>query len=223
MDEGTRATIPIFPLAAVVLFPRLRVPLYIFEPRYRQMTKRVLEGDGRIGMVTVRPEHIPETAGDPPVFSTGCAGKIIHSEALRDGGYNIVLEGTQRFQIRSESLPRNERLYRMAEVELLVEAPAQDPLQNCEARDTIRELLRDLLRDTAHRSHGSESSTELFDAGDDELFVNSLAQSLNFSAAEKQGLIECNGVADRLEQLMALLQFRLAASRSGQSGEALLQ
>ena len=126
MAGGTRATIPIFPLANVVLFPKLRVPLYIFEPRYRQMTREALDGARRIGMVTVRPDHIEDTAGDPPIFSIGCEGRIVQSELLADGGYNVVLLGARRFEILSEQLPDGDRLYRTAEVALLSEASTRE-------------------------------------------------------------------------------------------------
>ena len=72
MDE-----IPIFPLQQVVLFPRVRCPLHIFEPRYRQLTEAALAGDRRIGMVAVRPEHANAMAGDPPVFGVGCEGRSV--------------------------------------------------------------------------------------------------------------------------------------------------
>ena len=42
-DPIDHTLLPIFPLASVVLFPNVQVPLYIFEPRYRQMTESALE------------------------------------------------------------------------------------------------------------------------------------------------------------------------------------
>lgn len=45
------AMLPIFPLAGVLLLPRARLPLNIFEPRYLAMVEDAL-GNGRmIGMV----------------------------------------------------------------------------------------------------------------------------------------------------------------------------
>lgn len=227
MPVGTRTTIPIFPLTDVVLFPKLRVPLHIFEPRYRQMTRAALDADGRIGMVTERPEHIQQSNGDPPLFEIGCEGKIIHSELLEDGRYNIVLMGTRRIRICSELPPDGERLFRVAEIEYLAESPsgvADDAVDDDGiARSSIVGLLRELVDHERDDDERPEITAELFDGYDDELFVNSLAQSLAFSASEKQGLIECDGIRDRLDQLLALLQFRLAAIRSGQSGSAPVQ
>ena len=72
----------LFPLSNVVLFPRVKTPLHIFEPRYRQMTEAALDGDRRIGMVVVRPEHVEAIAGDPPLFEVGCEGVISDSKKL---------------------------------------------------------------------------------------------------------------------------------------------
>lgn len=233
MGDGTRTTIPIFPLASVVLFPKLHVPLYIFEPRYRQMTREALDGERRIGMVTVRPDQIEETAGSPPVFSVGCEGAIVQSESRADGCYNIVLLGTQRFEILTERPPSGDRLYRVAEVALLpedatLEGATSDPAESntphrAEVRSTVVQLLHELLQHGEAGAQGAKFNAELFEAYSDELFVNALAQSLSFSVSEKQGLLECNDVSTRLQQLLALLQFGLAEIRSGGSGAAVLQ
>ena len=43
--------LPIFPLTGVLLLPRGRLPLNIFEPRYLAMTRDALGGERLIGMV----------------------------------------------------------------------------------------------------------------------------------------------------------------------------
>ncbi len=108
----------IFPLSNVVLFPGVQAPLHLFEPRYRQMAEHVLDGDRRIGMVVVPPEHAAEMRGDPPVYPIGCTGTVGQSQRLRDGRFNVVLIGTHRFRITSEAPQPADRLYRVAEVEV---------------------------------------------------------------------------------------------------------
>ena len=51
----TGMTIPVFPLPTTVFYPGTPLPLHIFEPRYRQMTSDVLEGERKIGMVLLKP------------------------------------------------------------------------------------------------------------------------------------------------------------------------
>ena len=57
-------TLPIFPLAGVLLLPRGRLPLNIFEPRYLAMTRDALAGDRLIGMV--QPSDPQPAAGRQP-------------------------------------------------------------------------------------------------------------------------------------------------------------
>ena len=58
-------TLPIFPLAGVLLLPRGRLPLNIFEPRYLAMTRDALAGDRLIGMVQPSDPNQP-ASGNPP-------------------------------------------------------------------------------------------------------------------------------------------------------------
>ena len=46
--------IPLFPLPNFVMFPGLRVPLHIFDPRDRQMIAEIEDRDGIIGMVLLK-------------------------------------------------------------------------------------------------------------------------------------------------------------------------
>ena len=68
---GFPTRFPIFPLPNVVLFPEVRLPLHLFEPRYRAMMRAALDADRVIGMLLVRPSQDtmqPRAA----VFEIGC-------------------------------------------------------------------------------------------------------------------------------------------------------
>ncbi len=199
-------TIPIFPLDNVVLFPGVQVPLFIFEPRYRQMTAAALAGDRYIGMVVVKPEHRDEIGLEPPLFAVGCAGRIEHAEPHEDGTYHIILQGTNRFRIRSEIPRQGERLYRVAEVDLLADVPLEPGDSLAPIRDRILELMRHLVPERADRFN-----SRAFAKLDDTTFVNAFCQSLDFSTREKQQLLEANSVRARAEQLVALMEFGIAA------------
>jgi Lon protease-like protein len=208
-DATPDPTLPIFPLPSVVLFPAVGVPLYIFEPRYRQMTADALAGAGRVGMVAVDPRVVEDMAGSPRVFEVGCAGEIRSSDARPDGTYHILLHGLFRFRIRREILPSGERLYRTAEVEALSDLEPEAALTT--ERSEVLELMRQLLPDRA-QSFRSENFTEV----EDTQFVNAFCQAVELSTSEKQKLLEANGVRDRIALLVDLLQFRRAehAARS---------
>jgi Lon protease-like protein len=225
VDAPRIRTLPLFPLAQVVLFPRARVPLHVFEPRYRQMVAAVLDADRRLGMVAVPPEHAGELAGDPPLYSVGCVGVVSELERLADGRYNLVLAGCERFRIRGE-LPRTaERPYRVAEVELLAEECDPGEANRIGAlRSRTVELLAELLegQGLAAARRGQLLGRRLVGL-DDAAFADALCQTLSFPTPEKQGLLEAGGVADRLESLIQCLRFRIAERMGGSQHSRTLQ
>src|ERR1700752_4859644 len=96
------AILPIFPLPGVLLPPRGRLPLNIFEPRYLAMTRDALAGERLIGMV--QPSEPGGADPNPPVYPTGGAGRITSFAETEDGRFLITLTGNSRFRI-DEELP----------------------------------------------------------------------------------------------------------------------
>ncbi|MBM3459217.1 MAG: ATP-dependent protease, partial [Armatimonadetes bacterium] len=88
--------IPLFPLN-VVLFPGMALPLHIFEPLYRQMIRRCLDGDQRFGVCLIRSG--PEVGGPADPHSVGSLCQIAHVHALEDGRMNLLVVGVSRFQV----------------------------------------------------------------------------------------------------------------------------
>jgi Lon protease-like protein len=202
--------LPIFPLSNVVLFPKVKTPLHLFEPRYRQLAREVLDGDRRIGMTVVRPEHADEMGGNPPLFPIGCCGVVTESQRLPDGRYNIVLLGRERFRIVGEEKPEGDRLYRVARVQTLEDPYGEgDRTRVASLRTSIVENVGVLVRHTKS-DRANQLDPDLFAGIDDETFVNTLCNGLAFPVEEKQVLLEANSIAERFARLAAYLSFRRA-------------
>ena len=197
-DSGPEAgilppTIPIFPLADVMLFPNMSRPLHIFEPRYRAMVADALEGDHLIGMVLLRPGYEADYEGRPPIYSIGCAGRITQVEQLPDGRYAIVLRGLVKFRVTSEDASRS---YRLAQVEALPE------LLDDEERAALGEHRHELTALLASIAPGSDPPpAEL----PDEDLVNGLAQFLDIHPSARQQLLEREGPLARAQALIDLI------------------
>src|SRR5437868_15338076 len=88
---GLPDILPLFPLTGVLLLPRGKLPLNIFEPRYLNMTRDALAGDRMIGMVQPTVEE-PGNA-TPAVYATGCAGRITSFSETEDSRFLITLTG----------------------------------------------------------------------------------------------------------------------------------
>src|SRR5579885_2252551 len=99
--------LPIFPLTGILLLPRGRLPLNIFEPRYLAMTRDALGGERLIGMIQPNEPQRDNTGGgalNPPVYKVGCAGRITQFSETDDGRFLITLTGVSRFRV-AEELP----------------------------------------------------------------------------------------------------------------------
>ena len=102
MSDAATFLLPLFPLPNLVFFPRTRLPLHVFEPRYRQMVKDVLETDQRIGIILLKPGWESDYFGAPGTFACGTLGTIEQAVPLEDNRYNIVVRGDVRFRVLDE-------------------------------------------------------------------------------------------------------------------------
>lgn len=87
--------LPLFPLP-VVLLPGMRMPLHIFEPRYRRMLQDCLDGDRSFGLI-YRADDVAERA--LPAGAVGCRALIDDVEHLPDGRANVIVNGGERFAL----------------------------------------------------------------------------------------------------------------------------
>jgi len=190
---GETRRISIFPLSGAMLYPGMHLPLHIFEPRYRAMVSDALARDRRIGMI--QPQRPVEGA---PLYAVGCLGKIGEIEVLDDGRSNLVLEGESRFRILREldvTTP-----FRQVEAELIPE-PEGECLAPVERAGFEREARR------FASAQGYAVDWEAVTRLDDVALINGVSQIAPFDSASKQALLEADGISERCELLVQLMQF----------------
>lgn len=196
--EDLPSVLPIFPLQGALLLPRAKLPLHVFEPRYRAMTEDALAGAKAIGMIQPRIKEKTEAGDRPELYRTGCLGEIVVHQQAPDGRHLIVLEGVCRFDIRSELAPV--RGYRLVVPEFLPYAVDFVP-----PRDSVFErapLIEALKRYLAER--GLKADWKSLDEMRTAELVDSLAAMCPFTPAEKQALLEARDGPERARMLMSL-------------------
>ncbi|XP_042012836.1 LON peptidase N-terminal domain and RING finger protein 1-like isoform X2 [Salvia splendens] len=98
----------LLPLFAMdVILPCQKLQLNIFEPRYRLMVRRIMEGNRRMGMVVIDP-----STGS--VVDYACEVEITDCEPLPDGRFFLEVESRRRCRIIRNW---DQDGYRVAEVE----------------------------------------------------------------------------------------------------------
>ena len=190
---------PLFPLPGALLFPRAQLPLHIFEPRYREMVRDAVDGDGMIAMVQPQLVEV-EDDRKQPLYSVGCVGEIVGLEELENGRFNIVLNGSNRFRIINEI--ELETPYRNADLDVgAFDDREPAPLGMAQRAEVEREARR--LGDALGLAVDWSAVSRL----DDEMLVNAIGQVAPFDVSAKQALLEADSLDTRADLLVQLMQF----------------
>ncbi len=185
-----------FPLSTV-LFPYDRLPLHVFEPRYRSLVTDCLAGDGLLGIVLI--SRGSEVGGGDERFGVGTAACIESAGAQPDGRWHLVVRGLDLIRVTRWL---DDGPYPSAVVEDTGRSPAQD----C---DALRVAQRELRRVRALLSELGEVPAvpaELsFGSTPDEIAWR-LCALAPVNAFDRQRLLDAPGPRDRLELLLELLR-----------------
>ena len=172
----------LFPLG-IVLLPTERVPLHIFEPRYRELIGECIDGEHEFGLVF---------ADEDGVRELGTRARVDEVlEQFDDGRMNIVVEGGERFSV--ERLTQG-RSYMTAVVE-----PVEDDDVEAEAAAIARATASFRALAVAADAEAGD-----LDEGAEQLSF-ALAAQVELAPEMKQELLELRSEQRRLELVAEML------------------
>ena len=108
--------VPVMTLSQTVLFPQAMMPLFIFEPRYREMLSAVLQGD-RIFAVAALDERDEDAEVLETPYSVAGVGVVRACKQNPDGTSNLILQGLARVHFENFIC---EEPYRRAHIQQLI-------------------------------------------------------------------------------------------------------
>ncbi len=213
------AELPIMTLPNATLFPQAMLPVFIFEPRYRQMLAEVLAGSRMFAVAM----HKPGARRDVPSAVAG-VGLVRAAVRNKDGTSNLILQGLTRVALepRARAL-QPYRVHRirpllaelatgtavenlMAQVGALVQVRLENgvklagPLiQNLPGGPTdkrVKELALESMKEFARHL------SRIKDPG---MFADMAACALLPNPRERQTILESVEVLERLRRLASLL------------------
>jgi len=207
--EDLPRVLPIFPLPGTLLLPTGKLPLNIFEPRYLALVQDCLAWGRIFGMI--QPSGPAAAAGDePPLFDTGCGGRISAFSEIDDGCLMITLTGVCRFHV-SEELAGTRGYRRVAADWAPFAADLDDEPEFLFDRKRLLEALRPYLK-----LHSMELNWRVIESASDFALTTSLCMACPFEPREKQALLECPDVDQRALILTTLVEMAIAESPHGQ-------
>tara|TARA_B100002019_G_scaffold195704_1_gene169486 strand:+ start:2291 stop:2893 length:603 start_codon:yes stop_codon:yes gene_type:complete len=181
--------LPIMALPGTCLFPGGRIPLHIFESKYRDMLKDVLSGDRMfcIGNLEQSGTELDDNNNISP-FTT--AGLLRACVLNHDGTANLILEGVKRVKILSIE---NNKPYKVGKVQIV-----ETTVNNYERVQSDNDKLKSILK----RNYFEYSNS------DQEMQLNQILQNLkspedtiNFAA---QHFITHQAILQKLLSLASL-------------------
>ena len=213
--------LPLFPLSTV-LFPGMRLPLHIFEQRYRELAAHLQEQPEprRFGVIAIRKGREVGADGITALHDVGCVAQVRQISPHPDGRFDLSTVGTKRFRLLrvDDSLP-----YFQGEIEMLPEEelpgdPAAAAPDGALAFATrrVQAGFRAYLNALADRGGGVINVADL---PDEPLLLSYLVgAAMIIDLPERQSLLAAPTALDRLRLERSLLvretaMFRATTSR----------
>ena len=208
--------LPLFPLSTV-LFPGMRLPLHIFEERYRLLVAdlQAQPEPRRFGVIAIRKGREVGAEGVTALHEVGCVATVREIAPHPDGRFDLAAVGTERFRLLRVD---DERPYFRGEVEPLTEETAQTGEAEAFAVNRVQAGFRAYLNALADRGGGVISVADLPD--EPVLLSYVVGAAMIIDLPERQSLLAAPTALDRLRLERSLLVRETAMLRATTSRPA---
>jgi Lon protease-like protein len=176
--------IGLFPLE-LVLLPTERVPLHIFEPRYKELIQECLDLGTEFGLL------FEDEDGRRKVGTR--AGVVEVLQVFKDGRMNIVVEGRERFRVVGQT---DGRRFATADVEPVVDGQDLPSPEDVERALTVFQRLAEAAEVEVEEPFSESSPTLSFE----------LAARVDFGLELRQEVLELTSERERLRKLAEIFE-----------------
>jgi len=218
--------LPLFPLSTV-LFPGMRLPLHVFEDRYRQLVRDLLDQPEprRFGVIAIRKGRETGVDGVTALYDVGCVATIRTVQPREEGGYDLSTVGGDRFRLlRLDKSPP----YFQGEIETLPDvvvasdvtggSDAADVAAAAVATQRVQAAFRGYLNALADRGGGVISVTDL---PDEPLLLSYIVgAAMIIDLPDRQSLLAAPDALTRLRTERSLLVREIGMLRATTSRPA---
>ncbi|MFZ3375170.1 MAG: LON peptidase substrate-binding domain-containing protein [Chthoniobacterales bacterium] len=191
--------LPVIPLPGAILFPHALLPLYIFEPRYREMLEHALSHH-RMFCVTLIKPSCPEWHALEDFFHLATAGLIRACVGRADGTSNLILQGLQR--VRFDGF-KQETPFPIATIEPL-ESEVRSSVETEALGAKVLELY-DKFKGNG-RQFPRKVARYLSDLSDPEMLADLMASTFVSDPLRRQRVLEELSVNQRLRLVIQYLR-----------------
>ncbi|WP_346992854.1 endopeptidase La [Alteromonas gracilis] len=199
VERENRIEIPVLALRDVVVYPHMVIPLFVGREKSIRCLEAAMENDKQIFLVAQKDAGVDEPEADD-IYTVGTIATILQLLKLPDGTVKVLVEGSVRGQI--DSYQQSEP-YFVANVEQLEDEAIEESEQEVLIRSAVSQfegyvkLNKKIPPEVLTSLNGIEDAARLADT---------MAAHMPLKLTEKQKVLEMQGVNERLEYLMALME-----------------
>jgi Lon protease-like protein len=197
--------VPVMPLPSAVLFPHALLPLYIFEPRYREMLEHALKQHRMFCVTLVKPScldwHAPED-----FFHLATVGLIRACVGRGNGTSNLILQGLQRVRFTEF---QQEMPFPVATIDV-VESRDATTVETEALAEKVLELYRKLKRDG--RKLPAKVDRYLSQLHDVEMLADLVASTFVSDPLRRQSVLEESSINQRLRLVITYLRDEIGST-----------
>jgi Lon protease-like protein len=197
--------VPVMPLPGAVLFPHALLPLYIFEPRYREMLEYALQRERMFSVALIKPS-CSEWHALEDFFHVATVGLIRACIGRGEGTANLVLQGLHRVRFKTFE---QETPFPVAQIDI-VESNNAGSVETEALAEKVLELYRKLKR--AERQLPPKVDRYLAQLDDVEMLADLVASTFVDDPLRRQQILEETSVNQRLRLLITFLQDEIGSA-----------
>ena len=193
------ALYPVLPLRDIVVFPHMIVPLFVGREKSVRALEDVMKDDKQILLVTQK-----NAAQDDPtpadIYSVGTVGTVLQLLKLPDGTVKVLVEGGQRASITK--FAENEDFFQ-AHADLVEEKVGESQELEALGRAVVSQFEQYIKLNKKIPPEVLVSINQIEEPGK---LADTVASHLALKIPEKQQLLECATVSERLERVYAFME-----------------
>ena len=199
VERENRIEIPVLALRDVVVYPHMVIPLFVGREKSIRCLEAAMDNDKQIFLVAQKDAGVDEPEADD-IYTVGTIATILQLLKLPDGTVKVLVEGSVRGEI--ESYKQSDPFF-VANVDKLEDEGIDESEQEVLIRSAVSQfegyvkLNKKIPPEVLTSLNGIEDAARLADT---------MAAHMPLKLTEKQKVLEMQGVNERLEYLMALME-----------------
>jgi len=199
MEQQQQTILPVLPLRDVVVYPHMVIPLFVGREKSIKALEAAMEREKQI-MLVAQKSAVLDDPKTEDIYEIGTIASILQLLKLPDGTVKVLVEGHER--ARTVHFLESEEFF-VAQVTVLRSSELVERESDILGRSVLGQFDQYVKLNNKVPPEVLSSLASIEDAG---RLADTIAAHMTLKVEERQELLECIDVRERLERLMTLME-----------------